>query len=215
LLVIDIHAVEGDICLIAAAAIDGAVARVGIGLAEVGSEDDVGIASVGDTGLQTEQCKDIASLQGQLDNAVALKGVSHCSIGSIEGRPLAGHFHLLLQRTEVEPDVEPAGRTDLQGDGSAFEGLKSGRRDDEAVFTGGQLGKAVDAIGTRFGLPLAARCRAFHRNLGCSYGLTLGIVDLAPQIRSVLLPEAECCQRETQPNSVHSPNFKVMVDKGR
>ena len=85
-MLVDVGAVEGDVRLVGASAVDGAVAVVG----DAGGA--VGDAEEGDTGLEAEQVGDVARERRQFHDRVGRNDVTERSIDGVELR--GGALHL-------------------------------------------------------------------------------------------------------------------------
>src|SRR5256885_9401738 len=80
-LVVVVHAVEGDVGLVAAASIDGAVARIHV-VIDVGSDEC-------SAGLQAQHSRGITALEGQRQDLTRIKGVAERGVSGIHRRQRA------------------------------------------------------------------------------------------------------------------------------
>ena len=92
LLVVVVHAVQGEVALIAAAAIDYAAPVRRHAYTAV---DAIGIAYPGDTGLQREHLGYVSALERQLQNGLGAKRIAERGVHGVELSRLGADFNRL------------------------------------------------------------------------------------------------------------------------
>ena len=159
-LVIDVDAIESDVALVAARAVDRAAAAIEV-LVDVGA-----VAGVGDAGLKREEIRDVAGFDGQLLDLVLVEGGAQRGVGGIEGHGLGGNFDGLGGGADVQSNVGGTRGIDQQLDVLLLVLAEARCFDGQQVGAGRKRKKFVRAGAGGFGLALQCLSRVGENYVG-------------------------------------------------